>query len=230
MFEILGSICSLCLFILLSKTSIIALVPSPAFQTYNSLESIHSSTLRCPCSNKAIPYKNFLSLSPMFHPICSSSFVHKNWIEILKLNTVLALPNDWFKKAYIQFQILSDLCQLANMTIIDAIDRFLNQFFIASSVAKETNFAKQLNATLGQFYQSTIYSFVFLKDITNLIMQVDQFYMGVVTALGENAQLDLMTNVITNETSNHQAAQVCQSFCLPPCTPITNCAVHAFIF
>ncbi|CAF1511481.1 unnamed protein product [Adineta ricciae] len=203
-----GSICSLCLFLLLSKTSVTALEPSPAFETYNSLESIHSSTLRCPCSNKAIPYKNFLSFSPVFHSICSSSFVHKYWIEILKLTRAPIMPNDWRKEAYLQFQILYDLCQLANKTIIDATDRFVNQFFIVSSVLNETNFAKQLDATLDQFYQSTLYNFILLKDIASLIMQVDQFYMGAKYASQNHAELRLSINVTTEETSNYQVAQV----------------------
>ena len=212
LFEILGSICSLCLFVLLSKASVTALEPSPAFQTYNSLESIHSSTLRCPCSNKAIPYKNFLSFSPVFHSVCSSNFVHKYWIEILKVGRVYIVPNDWRKEAYVQFQILSDLCQLANKTIIDAIDRFANQFFIASSVLNKTNFAKQLDTTLDQFYQSTLHNFILLKDIASLIMQVDQFYMGDKSSSDNHDVLRLSINVTTDDTSDYQVAQVCQFF------------------
>ncbi|CAF1086280.1 unnamed protein product [Adineta ricciae] len=203
-----GSICSLCLFVLLSKASVTVLEPSPAFEAYNSLESIHSSTLRCPCSNKAIPYKNFLSFSPVFHSVCSSSFVHKYWIEILKLIRKSITHDDWRKEAYVQFQILSDLCQLANRTITDVIDRFVHQFFIVSSVLNETNFAKQLDATLDQFYQSTFYNFILLKDIASLIMQVDQFYMGTKYMSNNPAELRLSINVTMDETSDCRVAQV----------------------
>ncbi|CAF1606348.1 unnamed protein product [Adineta ricciae] len=204
-----GSICSLYLFASLRKASVTTLESNPELETYNSLESIYSATLRCPCANKAIPYNNFLSFSPVLHPICSSSFVHPTWIRILK-SSYYPIPhgNDWRHEAHIQFQILSDLCQSANKTIIDAISRFLNQFFIASSMMNAADFAKQLNATLEQFYQSTVYDFIFVQDIANVIMQTDRFYKGSAQASEQSAELHPSLNLITDETSNRQITQV----------------------
>ncbi|UJR34784.1 hypothetical protein I4U23_027565 [Adineta vaga] len=204
------SMCStfaLCLFTSLRNETVTKYERNPTLKTYSSLEIKNLSALRCPCSNKTISYKNFLFFSPIFHQICSSSFVHNSWIEIIKSNAWYISSNDWRSQAYSQFQILSDLCQLANKTIVDAIDQFLNQFFIASSMMNEMNFIKQLNATLNQFYYSTVDNFSFQKDIVSLIMQVDQFYKGYMTLLTHDNQFGLNLNIVINKTNNHKTAQ-----------------------
>jgi hypothetical protein len=43
----------------------------------------HSETLVCPCSTATIPYKDFVSNTITFHPVCSSIFVSQQWIEAL---------------------------------------------------------------------------------------------------------------------------------------------------
>ncbi|UJR12721.1 hypothetical protein I4U23_016895 [Adineta vaga] len=203
-----GTISALCLFTLLQRETVIKYESNPTIKTYNSLEIIYASTLRCPCSNKTISYKNFLYFSPVFHQICSSSFVQNGWIEMIKLNAGILSLDDWRNKAYPQFQILSDLCQLANKTIIDAIDRFLNQFFISSSLINENDFSKQLNTTLNLFYNSTVYNFIFLKDIVSLIMQVDQFYMGPMQITSSDDKLGVKMNLMFNETNNDSIVQI----------------------
>jgi hypothetical protein len=45
----------------------------------------HGETLSCPCSTTIVPYKVFVSNTISFHPICSSVFVSKEWIEALYL-------------------------------------------------------------------------------------------------------------------------------------------------
>ncbi|CAF3904501.1 unnamed protein product [Adineta steineri] len=81
-----GSICILCLFTSLNSETKTIIERKPSLTTYKSL-GIHSATLQCPCLNKAILHQKFVSLSPHFHQICSSGFVHDDWIEMTKWST-----------------------------------------------------------------------------------------------------------------------------------------------
>ncbi|CAF1494456.1 unnamed protein product, partial [Adineta steineri] len=144
-------------------------------ETYSSLERLYSSTLRCPCSNKAIPYEKFISLSPRFHQICSSDFTHSSWIKIMQSFRHL-YSDDWRYRVDLQFQFLSDFCHLARQTIYDAIVRYRSQLFIVSSVMNETEFYKQTNTSFNQFNQSTVYNFRMMTNVLQLLLQIDQLY------------------------------------------------------
>ncbi|CAF1560395.1 unnamed protein product [Adineta steineri] len=102
---------------------------------------------------------------------------------------------DWRTLIGPQFSLLSDLCQLANNTIQDAVDRFLLQSFVASTVLTEDNLNTQLNATLNQLSQSTVVNFGFLVDIVQLLMQVDQPFMGSVQSSGSQFDSRLSANI-----------------------------------
>ena len=93
-----------------------------------------------------MPYRTFLSLSPIFHQICLSSFVNDEWIIQTMSSAEHSVPYGWHHGAFKYFQILSDLYQIANKTSNGAIDKFLVQFFIASSVMNKNDFEKQLDA------------------------------------------------------------------------------------
>lgn len=209
--DVLGSIFVLCLFTTLRNETVIITVPKPSFTTYDSLESIHSTILRCPCSNKTITQQTFISFSPTFHQICSSSFVQGYWIRMLQDQSSPG-KNDWRNAAFIEFRLLSDICQLANRTINNAIDRFLSQEFIVSSVMNENEFEKQFNASINQFYQSTLYNFDIQKGITQLIMHINQFYLGSTSWGFSNTYADLFVNTATNKTDNYTIGYVCYLF------------------
>ncbi|CAF1147349.1 unnamed protein product [Adineta steineri] len=202
-----GSICILCLFTSLNSEIVLITVSSPSLATYNSLEIADSDTLRCPCSNKTIPYQTFVSTSLRFHQICTSDFVDDDWIQIVRNNIGYNTNNDWRNDAGGEFQTLSDFCRLANKTIDDATDRFLSQFFIASSVMNEIDFNRQLYAILNQFHQSTLYNFNLVKDLAQFILQVDQLYRGSTAGFIIYGYEDLVINFITNETNNDTTVQ-----------------------
>ena len=53
---------------------------TPSLEKITELEN---RTLVCPCSTSVIPYGTFLSVAPIFHPICSSDFVSDPWLTEL---------------------------------------------------------------------------------------------------------------------------------------------------
>ncbi|CAF1209410.1 unnamed protein product [Adineta ricciae] len=204
---LIGSMFVLCLVTSLDSQIQTIIVSNPSFTTYTSLESKYSTTLRCPCANKTMFYRRLLSLSPVFHQVCSSGFVQSDWIEQMINSMRYRNPYDWRGNAYKQFQVLSDLCQLANQTIIAAMDRFLSQSFIASSVMNEIDFNEQLNANLNQFYQSTAYTFDLMNDIIRFIQQVNQFYEGTVKLTNYYDPI-LPIISIENTTNNYSIARI----------------------
>ncbi|CAF4357593.1 unnamed protein product, partial [Adineta steineri] len=154
-------------------------------------------------------YRSFVSLSPTLHQVCSSGFVTDNWLKLLKKSTTTVYPSDWRNRALPQFQLLSDFCRLANKTIDDSVDRFLQQFFIASTVFNEIDFDTQLNATLRQLYNSTILDFRLQNEVVRLLLQVDQPYMASLEIIDCCWLSNLIISRTTNEKNNQSLLQVC---------------------
>lgn len=173
MFDLVGSLI-LILFTSLDNESRIVKVLNPSLKMYNDLNNLYWERLDCRCSIVTIPYERFVSLSPRLHEICSSDFVDEVWISILMSITYQMIPFDWLNHGGSQFQLLSELCQLANETINDAVHRFLQQSLISSTIVNEIDLKEQLNASLEQLFSSTIVYFDQLIDIVHLHLQVDQ--------------------------------------------------------
>jgi hypothetical protein len=204
----LGSFMILLIFTSLSAEIVSITVSNPSLITYNNLQVLHSNTVRCPCSMTTIPYQQFISLSPILHQVCSSDFVTDRWLSIMQ-NIVDYSAEDWRNRAYLQFKLLSNLCQLANNTIDDAVHHFLLESLIVSSMLSELEFKAQLETTLNQFSQSTTSSFGSLIDIARLLTQVDQPYMGSRKTDWDTIVDKYLTgNILTNNITNEQSLQV----------------------
>lgn len=151
-------------------------VSYPSLTTYNELEISYSSTIRCPCAKIVNPYGTFVSFSPVFHQVCTSYFVQNFWVELLKDVELLTIPYDWIGTASSQFQLLSVLCELTNMTVNDAIHRFIRRPFVSSEVVTKTNFVYQSETAVNQFIEYIAANFRLLLDGIILFTQVDQPY------------------------------------------------------
>ncbi|UJR18319.1 hypothetical protein I4U23_005221 [Adineta vaga] len=204
-----GSICTLYLCTSLNSETMTITVTDTSMATYNSLNVLYSKTVRCPCSNKVILYQRFVTLSARFHQLCSSDFTNLNWIYLLRDINNMRIHNDWRNRAATQFQLLSDLCRIANTMINDAVQRYLSQLFIVSFVINENDFNKQIKTSLKQFYQSTGYNFGLLTNILQLLLQVDQLYTGVMLAAGMQQEINLIPNKITTDIHTTNLFTVC---------------------
>ncbi|UJR34132.1 hypothetical protein I4U23_021539 [Adineta vaga] len=204
-----SSICTVCLFTSFNSEIMLITVTNSSMETYNFLEVSYSNTLQCPCSNQAISHKKFLSLSPRFHKICSSYFIHTDWIDMLRIQRKYYHADDWRTSAFLQFQFLSDFCHLARKTIDEATIRFSSQLFIVSSVMNEIEFNKQINKSLNQFYQSIVYDFGLTTDVLQLLIQIDQLYVeSSKQAFGEIDNVNLISDIITDETNSTKPVKI----------------------
>lgn len=181
---------------------------NPSIDIYKRFENSFKDRFRCNCLNRLISYKSLISINPRFHSICSSDFVTDRWLLLIsKIEAYLS--EDWRTRAYGQFNLLRELCQLANVTINDAIRQFHVESLIISNVLNENEFEKQINTTLDRFFQSTINSFISLIDIEHIFQQIDQYYMGLfMIEWGTKLDKNLLTNISINNQTNSSSLKV----------------------
>jgi hypothetical protein len=96
-------------------------VSNPSIDTYQKLLDDYSNILVCPCSQISVPYSTFLTLTPIFHPICSSDFVSDRWLAYLYHEDASSyLPFDMKSVGNAQFQLLRTLCESSKQAIVNA--------------------------------------------------------------------------------------------------------------
>ena len=157
-----------------STQTVVSVEYDPSLSTYQKLQTMHPSTVQCPCSNMTMAYKTFAFLSPTFHQVCSSDLVSDSWISLLTVVGSTTLSNTWFTEDGRYFQLLSTLCQSINQIVVRDVHRFLEQTLATSYVDIKTNFEAQLDATMTQFTQSISISFTLLIDAMRTFLQIDQ--------------------------------------------------------
>jgi hypothetical protein len=59
------------------------IISAITLEIYKQLYVEHEETLSCRCSRITMPYQGFVSDTVTFHPVCSSHFVKRQWIEAL---------------------------------------------------------------------------------------------------------------------------------------------------
>ncbi|CAF1473828.1 unnamed protein product [Adineta ricciae] len=157
-----------------AKTNTVT-VSNPSLNTYKELQNSYSSTLKCACSESAMHYETFVSLSPIFHQVCPSDLVSDPWISWLVESLSISMnDNVWLYTSGSYFEQLAALCQLANTTANDDIRAFLARTLATSHVLNTDDFNTQLNTTINQLIESTVINFGLFINMTRLFMQVDQ--------------------------------------------------------
>ncbi|CAF2635891.1 unnamed protein product [Rotaria sp. Silwood2] len=129
------AVMTLAMFTALSSQIQTVVIRHPPQAVFEELHSQYSNTLQCPCNRIDIPYGTFIEASYKLHPVCSSVFVSKTWINLLFSPQIgYYFPMDFRSSAMGQFQLLSTLCSFANRTIQDAIDDLLSDTLLSPQV------------------------------------------------------------------------------------------------
>ena len=153
-------------------------------------------------------YQTFVSLSPVIHQVCSSDLTTDSWISLLTDSYVLdQITDTWMGQSAQFFELLSSVCQLANVTATENVHGFLSRTFATSYVLVETDFYTQVNATINQLIESTVISFGLFANMTRTLMQADQ----PVTLL-KSSQLILDYIGSASGDENVQSLRVCLDF------------------
>ncbi|UJR29659.1 hypothetical protein I4U23_017207 [Adineta vaga] len=126
--------------------------------TQNRFEELYhdyGETLSCPCSTISVSHKNFISNNIKFHPICSSIFVSKEWIEALYLiNASDYGPTDFRATAKSQFQLLADLCSISKGTVSQAEKDFNTDEFITIHLLSQEQVQSEVNVAMNTIKSS----------------------------------------------------------------------------
>ncbi|CAF3857047.1 unnamed protein product [Adineta steineri] len=146
-------------------------IQNPSQMIFENLHEKYTDTLQCPCSLIANSYESFASLSPTFHPICSSSFIIDNWIvSISDVNIIDAAydTTDFRVAGPPFFNAMKTLCSLSNITIYDAWYEFTQSLLITDLVVTESEFKTRTNATIEQFQENTLNEFKRILSLVDL--------------------------------------------------------------
>jgi hypothetical protein len=137
------------------------IIQNPSESIFQTLHDNYESTLHCPCSNITISYGSFISISPVFHPMCTSWLVSEEWIQYLSKLTIEEnyLADDFHTQSAVFFRALATLCALAETTVSNAW-RITNH---STLITDETLPLKYLlgrsNAAITLFQTSTLAEF-----------------------------------------------------------------------
>ncbi|CAF1468736.1 unnamed protein product, partial [Adineta ricciae] len=105
---------------------------------FEQLYEQHGETLHCSCSTASIPYKDFATNTVAFHPLCSSVYVSKEWIEALYSPYASAyFAMDFRKSASSQFELLAAFCLICNQTVSQLLADFNTKQLISLELLRD---------------------------------------------------------------------------------------------
>ncbi|CAF1142573.1 unnamed protein product [Adineta ricciae] len=166
---------------------------------YLSLYNQYKSSLTCPCTQIAIPYKKFLTVNPSYHQYCSSYYNSKAWLDIVQSidlylertgNPTVASPTSIFIA-------LSDFCRFSGETVNDSLASFYQSSLISGYTIQPDIFESQAEAIVNLFISSTSNSFKRSAALIRRILANDQVLRG---AHGTNFYATVDTTRQTSDT------------------------------
>ena len=155
LFLLLSSMCILLVQNALRIEDRLIEVRNPSIESFLELQKRYSD-VSCPCSRISAPYGSFVTLIPVYHPICSSEFISQTWIDMLFDNmTVYRFAGDFRTTASTQFQVLRTLCQFSQNTLSDSVRSFSESEFISGTLLSERRWRIETEAVINAFLDST---------------------------------------------------------------------------
>ena len=202
-------------------------INSPPQSEYLSLYKKYGDKLTCPCTKIAFPHEKFISLTPVFHQICSSDFVTTKWIDFLIGTSPTYLSLDFRSTGSVLFQALTSFCHVANETIIDSLPVFYSNNFVAVEVMNMELFDKEAQSLVDFYIRTTAnaftQSFEILRDLT--------YTNGLVSGLFTNVIYRL--DYYDRDLPGYWTLPSFQSYAQPPkgcdCVSSPSCVIQVAI-
>ncbi|CAF4226656.1 unnamed protein product [Adineta steineri] len=155
---------------------------------FDQLHREHGETLSCPCSTITIPYSTFVTNMVSFHPVCSSVFVSREWIEGFYLPAANSyLLADFRTTAFSQFELLAALCSISNDIVSKALLDIQNNQLVTVELFEEKDIQLQVKAMV-ELVNATAY-----VQVTTFLQLVQMMYRSntLVSAFGTNAVVQI---------------------------------------
>ncbi|CAF1508217.1 unnamed protein product [Adineta ricciae] len=209
-------------YIILSVQTHSVTIQSPSESTFTQLSQQYPSTLSCPCSHTSVRHDRFLSLNPLYHPICTSRLVNQSFISLLSsANVSEHYKEDYRIMATSHFQILALLCRTVRQTIDDSFSEFLSQHFTTSEVVSNETFNAQMNHLVQQLKTTNIANIKYTRDFLWLNVFYNAIYSGLKTNFYVQERNDNRTTQVSRHYSSSNAKCGCYQF--------ADCAAQATI-
>ncbi|CAF4057188.1 unnamed protein product [Rotaria sp. Silwood2] len=135
------------------------IINNPSRAIYEDLYTKYSIMLQCECSEIAIPYGSFLSLSPEYHPVCSSAFITDTWLQVTRRDDNLGFaydPEDFFYAGFGFFNTLASLCSLAQTILNNSLHVFNRNRLVSGQVLFKDELIPRSLVILDTFKTNTI--------------------------------------------------------------------------
>ncbi|CAF1306573.1 unnamed protein product [Adineta steineri] len=126
-------------------------IQNPTIDFYAELASKYS--IECDCSETSVPHKEFISLQPIYHQVCSSDFVTQRWIDYLfhSAEHSFYYYAEFRSTAVQQFQLLAILCQLSIQETKDGLDLFFHTEIISDKLMSKDFLVAETQARIDTF-------------------------------------------------------------------------------
>lgn len=128
-----------------------------SFQQLQRLQNQYGSKeVDCPCTTISFHTAAFCHIEPVFHPICTSDFVGKDWLEPLFYGYKNQRKSDFNPftltgTAFAYFQSLRVMCDLAKQAVLDSRDLFLARQIVSAEMPDQDIFDRLVMASLASF-------------------------------------------------------------------------------
>ncbi|CAF1041718.1 unnamed protein product [Adineta steineri] len=144
-------------------------IKNPTIDIYEKVAAKYS--MECDCSETSVPHKEFISLQPIYHQVCSSDFVTQRWIDYLFESTEHSFyfHADFRSTAMQQFQLLAVLCQSSIQETGDGLDLFFHTEIISGKLMSKNFLVDEAHSRISVFKRNALdafdYKLMFIREM-----------------------------------------------------------------
>ena len=140
-----------------------------------------------------------MSLSPRFHPICSSGFITKTWLSYFELrevnlNSTLFVGFDFRNSGQSFFTLMRDQCQSSKEIVENAIRSFKTRRLVTLNCLSRTQFNDESSARLKRLDRQTIKSSMNLLELIRSSIHTNHLVSDLFTNVGFFSKTDNQTS------------------------------------
>ena len=218
-FVLLLALSCLVLFVYTAQVSVTQTIEiqQPSYEQFLLLSLRYPETLRCPCDNVASVQKDFITLEPRFHQLCSSYFISQNWLNHINSAVPVLLSDDFSYTGGLFFQTIASFCQLANDTISNALQTFNLASFITAQALFRNVFDAQVEVAIESFQSSIKHNYYQSFDLIQFSAQTNSLVSSSLSNV--EFRVDFATQAIGSRGRSY-ANNTCNcdltSFCVAP--------------
>jgi hypothetical protein len=174
-------------------------IDNPSLDKFEELNSLHASTLSCPCTNFSMSHSRIMSIAPQYHQICSSQFLEDYWLSYFDrvekdMGTLELIALDFRVLGQSFFDLMRIFCQTSNQTVRDATRVFRTMRLATVNALPRSQFDLETRARLERFQRQTIATFLHLMELIRSAIQTNGLVTDLWTSAGPLSRFDNVTS------------------------------------